>query len=74
MKKGREVFLVEIVYESGYSIRHWFYEFSFKGGDYKWEMVSPTRRIIRLGADDVSSIHQLKVADEFEIDPDDVSV
>lgn len=59
MIKLKPVFLIRVIYKSGYYHDFEVFKFTVKGGSYTWEWVSDRNRPIDLGADEIAAVYQI---------------
>jgi len=75
--KEKYVFLIQIVYKNGHSVRYWFDSFFIERDGYgdvrsvKYDIYSTRTRPIFLNIGDISSVHQLDIRLKSEFKNED---
>jgi len=68
----KQIFMIRIVYKSGYTHDFETYNFKIEDGRYSWEPVSIDNHPLLLGADEVAAVWQVGVRDEILPDQEPV--
>jgi len=55
------VYLVELIYKNGATIRYWFKSFTINDGKAEWTLPGNATQLMFINIDNVDSIHQLSV-------------